>query len=119
MTIPVPAGTTTAGTVRQLQVRRRMPQMSAVCYDGSNAVQVAAWLLGNGRSCSVEFRTDGPPRLQTPGGIPLETGWLLPNMEVIEEQELGTVYDQIGDEVVVPITPPTPVEEPPVEEPLP
>lgn len=108
MTIPVPSGTTTTGSVRQIRARRNTPELSAVCYDGSNAVQVAAWLLGNGQNCTVEFRTDGPPRLRTPDGGELGTGWVLPNLETITNQELGTVYEQVGDEVVIPITAPTP-----------
>lgn len=108
MTIPVPPGTTTAGTVRQIQVRRNTPALSAVAYDGSNAVQVAAWLLGQGRSCTVEFRTDGPPRLLTEGSEAMALGWVLPSMEVVAAQELGPVYEQIGDEELVPITPPVP-----------
>lgn len=107
-TIPVPPGTTTAGTVRQIKVRRNTPALAAVCYDGTNAVQVAAWLLGQGRSCKVEFRTDGPPRLLASAGDVLKTGWVLPSMEVIGTQELGPVYEQVGDEVVIPITSPTP-----------
>lgn len=110
MTIPVPPGTNTAGTVRQIMARRSAPALAAVCYDGANAVQVAAWLLGQGRSCKVEFRTDGPPCLLTEKGASLPTGWVLPSMEVISNQELGTVYEQIGDEVVIPIGTPTPTE---------
>lgn len=95
--VPVPPGTTTAGTVKQIKVRRKMPDLLAACYDGTNAVQVAGWLLGQGQPCNLVMVPGKPPVLTNAGGVPVAQGWVLPNLEVIAEQELGTTYEKIVD----------------------
>lgn len=96
--VPIPGGADTALTVEQISVRRRAPSMPAVRYDGSNAVQVGAWVLGQNRvSCRVDFRQGKMPVLVREDGTEVARGWILPNLEVVSEQDLTTVYERLPD----------------------
>lgn len=107
--IVVPDGTTTGASIKMMRVKRKMPEMRAACYDGTNAVQMAAWLLAMGRTARVDFQPNQPPQLINPAtNAVILPGWLLPTLEPIKEGEVGAVYDQIGDIEVVPITNATP-----------
>lgn len=95
--VPVPPGTTTTGTVKQIKVRRKTPDLLAVCYDGTNAVQIAGWLMGQGKACQLSMQPGKPPVLLGADGAVVKIGWVLPSLEVIAEQELGTTYEKVAD----------------------
>lgn len=105
--IPIPGGIDTTFVVQTARVRRNTPTLPAALYTGLNAMQVAAWLMSNGRQCGVDFRLDGPPRLLAPGGTELPPGWVLTNLEVVGPQEVGTAFEVVED------TPPPAPEAPP------
>lgn len=103
--IVVPGGTTTGASIKMMRVKRKMPEIQAACYDGTNAVQMAAWLLAMGRTARVDFQPNKPPLLINPAtNAVIAPAWLLPNLEAVKDGEVGTVYDQIGEIEVVPIT---------------
>lgn len=103
--IVVPGGTTTGASIKVMRVKRKMPEIQAACYDGTNAVQLAAWLLANGRAARVDFQPNKPPLLMDPTtNKPIAPGWLLPSLEAVKDGEVGTVYEQIGEVMDVPIT---------------
>jgi hypothetical protein len=58
---------------------------------------VAEWLAVQGRLAQVVFPAGATPHLVTPGGDPIETGYVLPNLEVVTEQDLTTIYERIAD----------------------
>lgn len=93
--VPVPPGTTTAGSIKQITIRRKSPEIPAACYDGANAVQVAGWLIGRGQPCNLAMQPGTPPVLVAPDGSPVKLGWVLPNLEVVSDQELSALYEQV------------------------
>lgn len=93
--VPVPNNASTQLQLESVQIRRRSPVQTAVKYDGSNAVQLAAWLLAHGRRCQVSFSPDAPPKLMAEDGTPVPQGWVLSNLEVLGEQDLTTIWEKV------------------------
>jgi len=81
---------------QSVTIKRRVPELPAYLYDGTNAVAVASWVNQQGGSCQITFPpgNNAMPQLIGQDGQPVSTGvYVLPTLEVISFEDMDAQYD--------------------------
>jgi len=85
-----------AAPAAQATLRRKMPDLAAYWYDGTNAVAAAQWLAGQGTKAQIEFPTapNALPYLVGVDGAALPTQvYVLTSLETVDQTDLAANYD--------------------------
>jgi hypothetical protein len=87
-----------AARPQSVTIKRRVPELSAYLYDGTNAVAVASWVNQQGGSCQIAFPpgNNALPQLMGADGVPVLPGcYILPTLEVITFEDFDAQYDVV------------------------
>jgi hypothetical protein len=81
---------------QSVTIKRRVPELPAYFYDGTNAVAVASWVNQQGGSCQISFPSgnNALPQLIGQDGQPVPSEvYVLPTLEVITFADMDAQYD--------------------------